>query len=95
MEIETRTPCRKCLGHGKIQNPAWADYLKNGYFTEAIDFFRNHNYNSPDLEPHELTCSDCDGSGYIVKWISFHELFRMNNPEVLMKTSQGTYRNIH
>lgn len=65
--------CRKCYGAGVMQHPEWERFWqahdpKQTTEQTIEDWFSTAGH--PDLPPEEITCDECDGSGYVKQWIS-------------------------
>jgi len=85
MEIKTRTKCEYCDGTGMTYNTDWKEYFikikelekeyPNKIYSEIKTIAESKGICEPS-EPEELTCWECEGTGYMEKWIGLDLIFK-------------------
>ena len=70
-EVQVRVPCTACGGDGIVIAPEWEELRKrllSVYLTsrDRPEFYR---LNPLPKGPKEISCSECDGTGFQHRWI--------------------------
>lgn len=71
--ILKKVVCRNCGGCGYTQHPAWAQYWEEnrGSMPDIVLWFRKNGWEEPP--PEEITCDECEGTGYVLEKISLEQ----------------------
>lgn len=85
MEIQVRTKCKDCDGHGIKENDIYTEFYSWMALQQQDEFADDptqedqdkwlfENYELGQWPPEEVECFECSGTGKVVSWIPFEKL---------------------
>ena len=87
MEVLTRVRCDICDGRGIAHSPMWRECClslnpeRKDWIDAALAWWADRGYRKDQIPPEEQSCDECEGSGWLQRWLKLEEFRARFNEE--------------